>query len=331
MPGPFTHEVSQVLRLHNPTSDPMAFKVKTTAPKQYVIPFHPMFFRTYVSCRYKAREEALVYRNDPLTILTRYCVRPNSGRIEGGRNVEVQVLLQAMKQDPAPDAKCRDKFLVQSVAIPASAEKDATVTQIWSGIEETNKASIQETKIRVNFLPAESTAPASSSATTNGVSEHHSESPPSYSSPAQHAAPVTPQRTGPVSEPRDRPLDNKHLGDAVNSANNPSASPASTYSAAPAHQAGGVSETAAHMGLPTSQEELKRQLNEAKATIARLQNQVQESSGLRQRKAETSAVGGEKSGSAAQQQLAPQSSGGVPIVYVVLLCLACFLLAFFLF
>ena len=34
--GPFVHEVSQTLRLHNPTNDPIAFKVKTTAPKQYV-------------------------------------------------------------------------------------------------------------------------------------------------------------------------------------------------------------------------------------------------------------------------------------------------------
>ena len=54
--GPFTHEVSQVLRLRNPNSDAVAFKVsqrmtqitshlsddkllqvKTTAPKQYVL------------------------------------------------------------------------------------------------------------------------------------------------------------------------------------------------------------------------------------------------------------------------------------------------------
>jgi len=34
--GPFTSEVSEVLRLRNPHSDPVAFKVKTTAPKQYV-------------------------------------------------------------------------------------------------------------------------------------------------------------------------------------------------------------------------------------------------------------------------------------------------------
>ena len=32
------------------------------------------------------------------------------------------VLLQAMKQDPAPDARCRDKFLVQSTAITADKE-----------------------------------------------------------------------------------------------------------------------------------------------------------------------------------------------------------------
>lgn len=32
------------------------------------------------------------------------------------------VLLQAMKEDPPMDAKCRDKFLVQSVAVSADQE-----------------------------------------------------------------------------------------------------------------------------------------------------------------------------------------------------------------
>lgn len=32
------------------------------------------------------------------------------------------VLLQAMKQEPPVDAKCRDKFLVQSVAVTADKE-----------------------------------------------------------------------------------------------------------------------------------------------------------------------------------------------------------------
>ena len=32
------------------------------------------------------------------------------------------VLLQAMKDEPAPDAKCKDKFLVQSVAVTGDLE-----------------------------------------------------------------------------------------------------------------------------------------------------------------------------------------------------------------
>lgn len=31
---------------------------------------------------------------------------------------ELAVLLQPMKEDPPPNAKCRDKFLVQSAVIP---------------------------------------------------------------------------------------------------------------------------------------------------------------------------------------------------------------------
>ncbi|PHH64244.1 hypothetical protein CDD81_4858 [Ophiocordyceps australis] len=82
---PFTEEVSQTLTIKNTTSSPLAFKVKTTAPKQY-------------------------------------CVRPNAGRIEPGQDFDVTVLLQAMKSDPPLETKCRDKFLVQSA--PITAEKE---------------------------------------------------------------------------------------------------------------------------------------------------------------------------------------------------------------
>lgn len=34
----------------------------------------------------------------------------------------ITVLLQAMKEEPPLDAKCRDKFLVQSVAVSADKE-----------------------------------------------------------------------------------------------------------------------------------------------------------------------------------------------------------------
>lgn len=76
------------------------------------------------------------------------------------------VLLQSMKQEPPLDAKCRDKFLVQSVII--TADKEFTnVAQIvgspqhrahnhvltglqWDSVE---KSAIQEKKIRVLWLP----------------------------------------------------------------------------------------------------------------------------------------------------------------------------------
>lgn len=78
-------KVTRSLRLANSGKTDIAFKVKTTAPKNY-------------------------------------CVRPNSGRIEAGHEVEVSVLLQAMKEDPPPDSRCRDKFLVQSIDITPERE-----------------------------------------------------------------------------------------------------------------------------------------------------------------------------------------------------------------
>lgn len=80
-----------------------------------------------------------------------------------------------MKEDPPLDAKCRDKFLVQSVAISENDDPN-NVANIWSTVEKTNKTSIAERKIRVNFLPA-------GGAATNGVSNHEEE-PPAYSSPS---------------------------------------------------------------------------------------------------------------------------------------------------
>lgn len=81
---PFTdpaHTPRQSMRLTNtaPGSLTVAFKVKTTAPRQY-------------------------------------SVRPNAGWLAPGQTKEVVVLLQPMSVEPALDAKCKDKFLVQSLA-----------------------------------------------------------------------------------------------------------------------------------------------------------------------------------------------------------------------
>ncbi|KAJ3155064.1 phosphatidylinositol-binding protein scs2 [Geranomyces variabilis] len=130
---PFTAIVKRTLTVSNshPTV-PIAFKVKTTAPKQY-------------------------------------CVRPNSAVVPPGQQLEVQVLLQAMKEDPAPDHISKDKFLVQVIKVPADIVQLAgdELTQrlqlLWTQAEQLSKSSpatgadvLYERKLKCVFLPAES-------------------------------------------------------------------------------------------------------------------------------------------------------------------------------
>ncbi|KAI5478715.1 vesicle-associated membrane protein-associated protein B [Pseudohyphozyma bogoriensis] len=134
---PLTQLVKRTLAVSNSNSQPVAFKVKTTAPKQY-------------------------------------CVRPNSGRIEPGETVEVQVLLQPMKEDPAPGAKCRDKFLVQSVIITPEREANS-LPELWAIVEKEDKAgdkevaSIHEQKIRCTYLAAAEDGAAAAPASPAGA------------------------------------------------------------------------------------------------------------------------------------------------------------------
>ena len=109
------------MTITNNNPQPVAFKVKTTAPK------------VYTSC--------LLQSNAFLICIQLYCVRPNSGRVEPGETVEVSgkyhmlrkerlisehaivVMLQALKEDPPLNTKCKDKFLIQSTII--TPEKEA--------------------------------------------------------------------------------------------------------------------------------------------------------------------------------------------------------------
>lgn len=94
-------------------------------------------------------------------------MRPNSGRIEPGQEVEVQILLQAMKEEPPLDTKCRDKFLVQSTII--NAEHDSSsISDLWSAVEAKNRDDIHEKKIRCVFIAQD------------GVSNHHAAAHDSY-------------------------------------------------------------------------------------------------------------------------------------------------------
>nr|POE52176.1 vesicle-associated membrane protein-associated protein c16g5.05c [Quercus suber] len=234
----------------------------------------------------------------------RYCVRPNSGRIEPGQDVEVQVLLQAMKEDPPLDTRCKDKFLVQSVAV--SADQDGSISQIWATIEQTAKSSIQEKKIRVSFLPADSSGATLGVAAASAASpEDH---PPAYSSPSPAA--TTPQRN--VATPRSAAGDDSNVfGDTTETS-----AQQSTV---------GAAATAVSNALPSG-DDIRRQLDAAKAQIAQLQQQASE--GLRQRKV-TSEAGG-KGTTSTSLQTAP-APGGVSVQITALLCLVAFLIAYLFF
>ncbi|ESZ97578.1 hypothetical protein SBOR_2035 [Sclerotinia borealis F-4128] len=288
---PFTTEVSQTLRIRNPNHTPVAFKVKTTAPKQY-------------------------------------CVRPNSGKLEPGRSIDVTVLLQAMKDEPPLDAKCKDKFLVQSVEVTPDKEfADSTS----SHVDRAEKSQIQEKKIRVVFLPPKSTGGAALTPLRNGVNGANSTlstpdtAPPAYRSPSPEEH-FTPAATGnrvvsgnpgpaPSVSVNDEPIGNRNLGDARSSAFNPSSSVGRESNA---------SVVTAPTGIPSSVEELQAQLAEAKKTIA----SYAEQGGVRMRKVAKGETSNETVNEIATKL---QGVEGVPVQIVAALCLLSFLLAYLFF
>ncbi|KAJ6002720.1 hypothetical protein N7451_005267 [Penicillium sp. IBT 35674x] len=256
---PFNQEVCQVLRLGNTTAEPLVFKVKTTAPKHY-------------------------------------CVRPNSGRVEPGKQVDVQVLLQAMKEEPAADAKCKDKFLVQSVAVT----KDMEFANVTSIFEKASKSAVVERKIRVVWLAPDSDV----------KSEHVDDEPPSYPSPggANFETPAPKQ----MSTEQGPPIPAPEFSEKPKSESPPTDN---TFTS---------SKAAVVNSLPSS-EDLKAQLADANAQIQRLKDRLADQ-GLRQRK-----TGGEKAAPTAMQQTHTQGATGVPLQAVAALCLISFLIAYFFF
>ena len=129
---------------------------------------------------------------------------------------------------------------------------------------------------------------------------------------------------GPVSYPDARPADNKHLGDARESANNP---------ATPTNQSTiGAAASSFSNAIPKSGEDLRAQLSEAQATISRLTQQAQDQL-LRQRKTDATNQDSRErittgtTGMGIQQQ----PGDGVPVQIVAALCLLSFLLAYFFF
>ena len=131
---------------------------------------------------------------------------------------------------------------------------------------------------------------------------------------------------GAVSLPESRPAENKNIGNARESASNP-ASEGGIQSAISAAASSVVN------AVPTSGEDVRAQLAEARATITKLRQQAEEQV-LRQRKNDAVLQDSRErittgtTGMGVLQQPAPT---GVPVQIVAALCLLSFLLAYFLF
>ncbi|KAF8089603.1 hypothetical protein N665_0501s0016 [Sinapis alba] len=105
-----------VVQLTNTTQHFVAFKVKTTSPKKY-------------------------------------CVRPNVGVVAPNSSYEFSVIMQAFKEPP-PDLACKDKFLIQSTAVPADTTDDDITASMFSKGEGKH---IEENKLRVTLvMPSDS-------------------------------------------------------------------------------------------------------------------------------------------------------------------------------
>ncbi|KAL2360046.1 hypothetical protein RJZ56_007092 [Blastomyces dermatitidis] len=305
---PFTREVSQTLTIENNNDEPVAFKVKTTAPKSY-------------------------------------CVRPNSGRIGAGESIDVQgqsafpsfailryftqklttttVLLQAMKDDRSVGTS-KDKFLVQSVAV--STDKDfSNVSSIWQHVEQTSKSSIQEQKIKVEFLPPQDSA-ETATAEINGIvcpSCRYLIPTGLGEDPRLHRLLV---QASPEEEPPAYTSPNASKFDTPTAVR--AALPDATSSDAPKAESRHSPLAAVPPKEDTASEELRSKLAEARAQIEKLRDQLADQ-GLGQRKISSTAPGSTSSG---LQQHPPQPAEiGVPLRVVAGLCFLSFLLAYLFF
>lgn len=104
--------------LRNKTDQWVAFKVKTTNPKKY-------------------------------------CVRPNTGILLPISACNVTVTMQAQKEAPA-DMQCKDKFLVQSVIVPAGTSSKDLPAETFN--KEEGKV-VEEFKLRVVYISANPPSP----------------------------------------------------------------------------------------------------------------------------------------------------------------------------
>lgn len=219
-----------------------------------------------------------------------------------------------MKEEPPLEAKCRDKFLVQTVRVDEVDE--ANVAAIWANVEKTDKTMIQDKKIKVTFLPAAGTI--GSPGLSNGVAQDeppsYASATPQYGSPAPATIANTDVRT-PQSRSMYSAVTNEH----------PTTTPTARSTGADTHgspQSTGLLSGVTNL-VPTSQQELQDQLAAAQSKIKELTNQLSDPQ-VRQRKV---AEAQEKVATVMQQT----QETGVPLHITAGLCLLSFLIAWLFF
>ena len=127
---PFTHTTVQLnkqlpaqITIHNPSGSRIAFKVRFAEERHAGRSALPVArrFASSPACR-QAQLSPLPPTNDTnqqvkTTTPKKYVVRPSSGAVDPGMTASVQVIMQAQKEFPADMGACRDKFLVQALAL----------------------------------------------------------------------------------------------------------------------------------------------------------------------------------------------------------------------
>ncbi|KAJ1857634.1 phosphatidylinositol-binding protein scs2 [Coemansia sp. RSA 1822] len=307
---PFKVLTHDSLQLTNKNNGPVAFKVKTTAPKQY-------------------------------------CVRPNAGRIEPGQSVQIQVSLQPMRDAIPEGFKCRDKFLVQSIQISPELES-MPMTELWAMVEREAKSSISEKKLRVRYLPVESTAQPTTETSEKTPSSGDTKSPPAQQpqrvSPAGRALPGPSPLAKSVDNGNDSPGEESAEQSMYNeaSAKTPMARqpaqypeekpqtastrlfPDSSSAPSPADTTSYVSDYQNGTAVVTNGQASRAELEKANATIQELRRQLSEY------KAQLEKVGSSKTMRPAYAQTS-DTIDGLSMQSVAIVALMAFLVGYFFF
>jgi hypothetical protein len=238
-----------------------------------------------------------------------------------------------MRDEPPLDAKCKDKFLVQSAAIPdddanlqvcqprVSAHQTNGALQ-WADLEK-NKGQIQERKIRVQYMAADGINGADYARPAEDHVDDSLVSPPPQYTPraASDGQPREDEKPREQPQPQHRQARSPGPASSEPSRNDAAASASESSPRATSSSAGSVS---------ISREELLERLRDADTTIARLRREVEASAARRRR--EDAAVS-EKAGPGGGSMAVRTESGeaGVPLRVVFILCLIVFFLTWLMF